>query len=68
MTKINNEVQKPDDATLILKRMLNATPERAFRGVDHRRNISSNGCGRNRGWRFRWRAWICGWAENFGSR
>ena len=31
MTAINNEVQKPDDATLILKRMLNATPERAFR-------------------------------------
>jgi len=27
---INNEVQKPDDATLIVKRMLNATPERAF--------------------------------------
>jgi len=25
-----NEVQKPDDATLIVKRMLNATPERAF--------------------------------------
>jgi uncharacterized protein YndB with AHSA1/START domain len=31
MTKINNEVQKPDDATLILKRMLNAPPERAFK-------------------------------------
>ena len=31
MITINNEVQKPDDATLILKRMLNATPERAFR-------------------------------------
>jgi len=31
MTTINNEVQKPDDATLILKRMLNAPPERAFR-------------------------------------
>ena len=30
MTTINNEVQKPDDATLIVKRMLNATPERAF--------------------------------------
>ena len=30
MTTINNEVQKPDDATLILKRMLNAPPERAF--------------------------------------
>ena len=30
MTKINNEVQKPDDATLIVKRMLNAPPERAF--------------------------------------
>jgi uncharacterized protein YndB with AHSA1/START domain len=28
---MNNEVQKPDDATLILRRMLNATPERAFR-------------------------------------
>jgi uncharacterized protein YndB with AHSA1/START domain len=31
MTTINDEVQKPDDATLILKRMLNAPPERAFR-------------------------------------
>jgi uncharacterized protein YndB with AHSA1/START domain len=31
MTTINNEVQKPDDATLILKRMLNAPPERAFK-------------------------------------
>ena len=31
MTKIKNELQKPDDATLILKRMLNATPELAFR-------------------------------------
>ena len=31
MTTINNEVQKPDDATLIVKRVLNATPERAFR-------------------------------------
>src|ERR1017187_9043537 len=31
MTTINNEVQKPDDATLILRRTLNATPERAFR-------------------------------------
>jgi len=31
MTTINNEVQKPDDATLIVKRMLNAPPERAFR-------------------------------------
>ena len=30
MTTIDNEVQKPDDATLIVKRMLNATPERAF--------------------------------------
>jgi uncharacterized protein YndB with AHSA1/START domain len=30
MTTINNEVQKPDDATLILKRTLNATPELAF--------------------------------------
>ena len=30
MTTINNEVQKPDDATLIVKRVLNATPERAF--------------------------------------
>ena len=28
---INNEVQKPDDATLILKRMLNAPQERAFK-------------------------------------
>jgi uncharacterized protein YndB with AHSA1/START domain len=31
MTTINNEVQKPDDATLIVKRVLNATPELAFR-------------------------------------
>ncbi len=30
MTTIIDEVQKPDDATLILKRTLNATPERAF--------------------------------------
>ena len=30
MTMINNEVQKPDDATLILKRMLNAPPDLAF--------------------------------------
>jgi uncharacterized protein YndB with AHSA1/START domain len=30
MTTTNNEVQKPDDATLILKRTLNAPPERAF--------------------------------------
>jgi uncharacterized protein YndB with AHSA1/START domain len=30
MTTITNEVQKPDDATLIVKRLLNATPERAF--------------------------------------
>ena len=30
MTRINNEVQKPDDATLIIKRMLNAPPELAF--------------------------------------
>jgi uncharacterized protein YndB with AHSA1/START domain len=28
---MNNEVQKPDDATLILKRMLNAPQELAFR-------------------------------------
>ena len=28
---MNNEVQKPDDATLILKRMLNAPQERAFK-------------------------------------
>ena len=28
---ILNEVQKPDDATLILKRMLNSPPERAFK-------------------------------------
>src|SRR5207244_10701564 len=27
----HNEVQKPDDATLIVKRMLNAPPERAFK-------------------------------------
>lgn len=31
MTTMTNEVQKPDDATLIVKRVLNATPERAFR-------------------------------------
>jgi uncharacterized protein YndB with AHSA1/START domain len=31
MMTITNEVQKPDDATLILRRVLNATPERAFR-------------------------------------
>jgi uncharacterized protein YndB with AHSA1/START domain len=31
MTTINNEVQKPDDATLILRRMLNAPPELAFK-------------------------------------
>jgi uncharacterized protein YndB with AHSA1/START domain len=30
MTTITNEIQKPDDATLIVKRLLNATPERAF--------------------------------------
>ena len=30
MTTIKNEVLKPDDATLIVKRVLNATPERAF--------------------------------------
>ena len=27
---MNNEVQKPDDATLVLRRVLNATPELAF--------------------------------------
>lgn len=27
---INSEVQKPDDATLVMRRMLNATPELAF--------------------------------------
>jgi uncharacterized protein YndB with AHSA1/START domain len=31
MMTINNEVQKPDDATLIVKRTLNAPQERAFR-------------------------------------
>ena len=31
MTTINNEVQKPDDATLIIKRTLNAPPELAFK-------------------------------------
>ncbi len=31
MTTIKSEVEKPDDATLIVKRMLNATPERAFK-------------------------------------
>jgi uncharacterized protein YndB with AHSA1/START domain len=30
MAKTNNEVQKPDDATLILKRVLNAPRERVF--------------------------------------
>ena len=30
MRTIKSEVQKPDDATLILRRVLNATPERAF--------------------------------------
>ena len=30
MMTINNEVEKPDDATLIVKRMLNTTPGRAF--------------------------------------
>src|SRR5208282_1297287 len=30
MAKTKNEVQKPDDATLILTRMLNAPPELAF--------------------------------------
>ena len=29
--KLNNEVQKPDNATLIIKRTLNAPQERAFR-------------------------------------
>jgi uncharacterized protein YndB with AHSA1/START domain len=28
---MQNEMQKPDDATLIIKRMLNATPELAFK-------------------------------------
>ena len=31
MKMTNNEVLKPDDATLIVKRLLNAPPERAFR-------------------------------------
>jgi uncharacterized protein YndB with AHSA1/START domain len=31
MATTKNEVQKPDDATLIIKRMLNAPPELAFR-------------------------------------
>ena len=30
MVTINNEVRKPDDATLIVRRMLNAPPELAF--------------------------------------
>ena len=30
MTTTKNEIQKPDDATLILKRVLNASPELAF--------------------------------------
>jgi uncharacterized protein YndB with AHSA1/START domain len=38
MITTKNEVQKPDDATLIIKRVLNAPPERAFRAwtsVEH---------------------------------
>jgi uncharacterized protein YndB with AHSA1/START domain len=31
MVMTNNDVQRPDDATLILRRMLNAPPELAFR-------------------------------------
>jgi len=31
MTTINNEVQKPDDATLVLRRLLNAPQELAFK-------------------------------------
>jgi len=31
MSKINNEVEKPDDATLIIRRALNASPDRAVR-------------------------------------
>jgi len=31
MITTNNEVEKPDDATLVLRRLLNAPPERAFR-------------------------------------
>jgi uncharacterized protein YndB with AHSA1/START domain len=31
MMTTKNEVRKPDDATLILRRLLNAPPERAFR-------------------------------------
>jgi uncharacterized protein YndB with AHSA1/START domain len=31
MKTINNEVEKPDDATLIIRRMLNAPPELAFK-------------------------------------
>jgi uncharacterized protein YndB with AHSA1/START domain len=31
MTMTSNEVQKPDDATLIIKRLLHAPPELAFR-------------------------------------
>ena len=30
MTTTNNEVQKPDDATLVVRRLLKATPELAF--------------------------------------
>ncbi|MBL9170321.1 MAG: SRPBCC domain-containing protein [Verrucomicrobiales bacterium] len=31
MTTANNEVEKPDNATLVLRRMLNVSPELAFR-------------------------------------
>lgn len=31
MTKANNEVEKPDNATVVLRRMLNVSPELAFR-------------------------------------
>jgi uncharacterized protein YndB with AHSA1/START domain len=31
MVTLNNDVQKPDDATLILRRILNAPPELAFK-------------------------------------
>ena len=30
MKTIENEVQKPDDATLVVRRLLNATPDLAF--------------------------------------
>ncbi|HZM04233.1 MAG TPA: SRPBCC domain-containing protein [Candidatus Saccharimonadales bacterium] len=39
MRTIKNEVRKPDDATLILRRVLNATPERAFQAWTSAKHI-----------------------------